>query len=114
MSTRRARRHGRGVLAGLIVGFLALQVAVPAISLFGPRPVRFGWHMYTVYAPTPLVWTEASDGELSRVDLDSVLVESSPEMDHGIALLEPLCGRAGVDAVVIESVVSGRSRLACP
>jgi hypothetical protein len=109
-----ARRYSRGVLAGLVVGFLAFQIAVPAISLLGPRPVRFGWHMYTAFAPTPLVWTEGLDGRLSEVDPDTVLVASSPEFDHGRALLAPLCRRAGVQAVVVDTLVSGRSRLTCP
>lgn len=113
MIGRAGRRHGRGVLAGLIVAFLAFQIAVPAISLLGPRPVRFGWHMYTVFAPTPRVWIEGPDGQLSRVDLDSVLVESSPEMDHERVLVPALCRRAGVEAVVVDSRVTGRSRLTC-
>jgi hypothetical protein len=113
MTWRAARRHGRGVLAGLIVAFLAFQIAVPGITLLGPRPVRFGWHMYTAFAPTPRVWVEGPDGQLSRVDLDSVLVESRPEMDHERVLAPALCRREGVEAVVVDSRVTGRSRLPC-
>ena len=29
------------------VAFLAVQIAVPTLALFGERPGRFGWHMFS-------------------------------------------------------------------
>ena len=32
---------------GFVIVFLAVQLTVPAVALFGPRPARFAWQMYS-------------------------------------------------------------------
>jgi len=42
--------------------FLALQVGVPLVRLFGPRPARFGWQMYAATTPLPTLVGVRADG----------------------------------------------------
>ncbi len=61
----------KGPLAAALAGLiLAVMIGVPLAGLFGQRPQRFGWQMYTVAHEAPKAWAIASGG--SRVPLDIV------------------------------------------
>lgn len=83
------------LLAGLIAGFLVVQVAVPGIALFGPRPARFGWHMYSALPPVPQVWLVHADGTEEEVDLSRLFVVQRAEIDYADAVRSRLCRLAG-------------------
>ena len=103
----------RTILRWLVIAFLIVQVAVPLAALAGPRPGRFGWQMFTTYAPIPRVWTETIDGSLSEVDLEALLVNPRPETDLTPALAAALCDDEGVRAVLIERLARDPGRVSC-
>jgi hypothetical protein len=100
-----------GALRGIVLIAIVIQLAIPAVALTGPRPSRFGWQMFTAMAPAPAVWTEAADGSLTSVDLDTLLVHRRPETDLTPALVSALC-QDDVVAVVVEGI-ERRSRNPC-
>lgn len=103
----------RPILRWLVIAFVIVQVAVPVAALAGPRPGRFGWQMFTTYAPVPRVWIETSDGSLSDVDLEALLVHPRPETDLTPALAAVLCQDDGVQAVLIERLGDDLARVPC-
>lgn len=104
---------GRGALRVLIVGFLALQLALPVLALAGPRPTGFGWQMFTAYAPPPSVSVELAGAVVTPVELADVLAHPRPEAELDAALVEGLCDRDGVVAVILTDL-GGTRRVACP
>lgn len=103
----------RTVLRWLIVGFLALQLALPVLALAGPRPTGFGWQMFTAYAPPPSVSVELADAVVTPVELADVLAHPRPEADLDAALVDALCDRDGVVAVILTDL-DGPRRVPCP
>lgn len=101
------------VLRWLVVAFVIVQVAVPIVALAGPRPGRFGWQMFTTYAPVPRVWIETTNGSLSEVYLEALLVHPRPETDLTPALAAALCDDEGVQAVLIERLAGDPGRVPC-
>jgi hypothetical protein len=99
-----ARLTPRTALAAAFIAiFLALQVAVPAIALFGPRPARFGWQMYSALPPVPKAWTVAADGSEKPVDLATLFAAQRAEIDYESVLREGLCDATGANAIRIQA-----------
>jgi len=78
--------------------FLLVQVALPVAALFGDRPGRFGWHMYSAVPDLPEVWVIRSDGSEMSVDL-SRLAKGRAEINYTTALWAALCEEPDVSAV---------------
>jgi hypothetical protein len=91
------------IISVLIVVFLVLQVAVPAAALFGPRPGRFAWQMYSALPDVPRAWTIAADGTESLVDLEALFAVRRAEIDYTAVLRTGLCGATGASAVKIQA-----------
>jgi len=91
-----AKLSPRARIIGLLaVAFLAFQVAIPTIALFGPRPSRFGWHMYSALPPVPQAWIVRSDGSEQAVEVTSYFVVPRAELDYASALRDRLCAVSG-------------------
>lgn len=101
------------ILRWLIVAFLALQLTLPILALAGPRPTRFGWQMFTAYAPAPSVSVERTDGSVEPVELSELLAHPRPEADLHSTIVDALCDRGGVVAVRLADA-GGSRRVACP
>jgi hypothetical protein len=50
-----------------MAAFLAVQIAVPLVRLWAPRPARFGWHMYSSVRSQPRFATVSVDGSVTAV-----------------------------------------------
>lgn len=87
----------------LIVLFLGLQLAVPTAALFGPRPGRFAWQMYSALPDVPRAWTIAADGTESPVDLTTLFAVRRAEIDFTAVLRTGLCDVTGAPAVRIQA-----------
>ena len=87
----------------VIVAFLLVQIAVPLVALFGPRPGRFAWQMYSALPDVPRAWTVAADGSEQRVDLDVLFAVRRAEMDYVGVLRTGLCDATGAPAVKIQA-----------
>lgn len=97
----------------LIVAFLALQLVLPVLALAGPRPTRFGWQMFTAYAPPPTVSVESDDGSVEAVELGELLAHPRPEADLDTAIVTALCDRGDVVSVILADGTAAR-RVPCP
>jgi hypothetical protein len=91
------------LVAAFIATFLVLQVAVPAGALFGPRPARFAWQMYSALPPVPKAWTVAADGTQQPVDLATLFAAQRAEIDFESVLREGLCDATGAAAIRIQA-----------
>ncbi len=87
----------------VIVAFLLVQVAVPVVALFGPRPGRFAWQMYSALPDVPRAWTVAADGSEQPVDLDALFAVQRAEIDYVAVLRTGLCDATGAPAVRIQA-----------
>jgi hypothetical protein len=91
----------RRFLVAAVVAFLAAQVLVPAVALFGPRPARFGWHMYSALPPVPEAWAVTADGTREQVDLGNLFAVQRAEIDYVAVLRAGLCAAVGAREVEI-------------
>ena len=91
------------ILGLLAVAFLVVQVAVPAMALFGPRPSRFGWHMYSALPPVPQAWIVRENGSEEIVDVTSLFVVPRAEIDYATALRDRLCAVSGAVEVRVQT-----------
>ena len=64
-----AGRMGRPARLLILLG-LALQIGVPLRQLFRPRPARFGWQMFSVRAPAPIVIALRKGGTRDTLRVD--------------------------------------------
>ena len=71
--------------------FLSIQIAVPVVKLLSPRPVRFGWHMWTVTPPRRHVVLLMRDGSSRPADLRPYLVQARGELNLDEVLPRHLC-----------------------
>ena len=85
----------------MIVAFLLVQLAVPLAALFGPRPGRFAWQMYSALPDVPRAWTVAADGSEQPVDLEALFAVRRAEIDYVAVLRTGLCDATGATAVKI-------------
>jgi hypothetical protein len=58
------------ISAALGVAFLVVQLAVPTALLFGPRPQRFGWQMFSAAPGTPTLVGRRVDGSRETLSLE--------------------------------------------
>jgi hypothetical protein len=88
--------------ATFVVLFLAWQVAVPVLGLFGPRPGRFGWQMYASFPAPPRAWLVRANGSEDLVDLGSLFAVERAEIDYARALRTGLCDATDATAIRVE------------
>lgn len=99
----------------VIVAFLALQVLVPLMALFGPRPGRISWQMYSALPRVPHAWTVAADGTERPVDLAALFAVQRAEIEYSAVLRAGLCDLTGAPAVKIQDDEGAQPELiACP
>jgi hypothetical protein len=92
----------RWLVPALIVAFLALQLAVPAVALFGPRPARFAWQMYSALPDVPKAFAVEADGTEHPVDLQRLFAVQRAEIDYASVLRTGLCDATGSSAIRLE------------
>ena len=109
----RRRTPASLLLAAAIIAFVVVQLAVPAIALFGPRPARFAWQMYSALPPVPQAWVVNADGSETAVDLSSLFAVQRAEIDYVSVLRAGLCEATGADRVRIQSLTGEQETMAC-
>ena len=87
----------------LVAAFLAVQVLVPVVALFGPRPARFSWQMYSALPSVPLAWTVAADGTEQPIDIGPFFAVQRAEIDYTAVLRAGLCDQVLAPAVKIQA-----------
>ena len=95
----------------LVVAFLALQLLVPLMALFGPRPGRFSWQMYSALPRVPHAWTVAADGAETPIDLGPLFAVQRAEIDYAAVLRAGLCDKVAAPAVKIQEDESSEPEL---
>lgn len=95
----------------LVVAFLAVQVLVPLVGLFGPRPARFSWQMYSALPRVPHAWTVAADGTERPIDLGPLFAVQRAEIDYAAVLRAGLCDKVSAPAVRIQEDESSEPEL---
>jgi hypothetical protein len=88
--------------AVFMVAFLSVQLLVPALALFGPRPTRFAWQMYSALPPVPRAWAVAADGTVREVDLEPLFAARRAEIDYQAVLREGLCDAVDAKAIRLQ------------
>lgn len=71
----------------LIAVFLAVQLTVPALAMFGPRPARFAWQMYSGVRTQASFAIVQADGETVDVALRDYL--GNPRLDIDLTTILP-------------------------
>jgi hypothetical protein len=89
------------VVAALLAIFLVWQVAMPTAALFGPRPQRFGWQMYSTFPDLPKAWTIDAAGVETPVEVKQYFAQLRAEVDFAAALRLGLCDASGAVAVKV-------------
>jgi hypothetical protein len=100
-----SRRVRIASLVGAV--FLAIQLVVPAAALFGPRPARFAWHMYSALPPVPEAWIVHADGSTEVVDVTGLFVVPRAEIDYAEALRGRLCDVSGAVEIQVRPDADG-------
>lgn len=76
---------------GFIVLFVAVQLIVPTIALFGPRASRFGWQMYSgAQTRAEFVMVDAN-GREHAVDVHDYVGQHRAEIDLTGSLPAYIC-----------------------
>ena len=88
--------------ATFVVLFLTVQLVLPAIALFGPRPARFAWQMYSALPPVPRAWTVQGDGTTQEVDLVPLFAARRAEIDYQAVLREGLCDKTDAPRIRLQ------------
>lgn len=96
MSVRRA------AVTVFIAAFLAVQLVVPALALFGERPARFGWQMYSAFPGMPEAWVVQADGTERPVNLTEIFAAQRAEIDYAAVLLAGLCDVTDAAAIKVQ------------
>lgn len=80
------------MVAGLFaVLFLTIQLVLPVVALFGGRPGRLGWQMYSAMPSVPTAWMVSADGSLTRLQLGDVFALQRAEINYRLVLPANLC-----------------------
>jgi hypothetical protein len=85
--------------AALVALFVVVQFAVPAAALFGHRPARGGWQMYSAFPDVPSVWLIDAAGHETQVDATQFFAQLRAEIDFAAALRAGVCDASGAVAV---------------
>ena len=97
----------------LVAAFLAIQVIVPTVALFGPRPARFAWQMYSALPDVPRAWLVRPDGSEQPVDLSRLFAVRRAEIDFAAVLRAGLCDATAAVAVRIQPAHADPEIIAC-
>jgi hypothetical protein len=98
------RLRTRATLVAIILAaYLTIQVIVPVAALFGPRPARFGWQMYSALPDLPQAWTVAADGTEEEIALASLFAIQRAEIDYTAVLRSGLCDVTDAPAVKVQA-----------
>lgn len=111
MANHALRRHF--IVAALVAAFLAIQVVVPVAALFGPRPARFSWQMYSALPDMPQAWVVEPDGSETALDLGLLFAVQRAEIDYAAVLRAGLCDATGAAAVRIKPAHAEAEVIAC-
>ncbi|HET6379431.1 MAG TPA: hypothetical protein VFH63_00135 [candidate division Zixibacteria bacterium] len=103
----------RRLLTVLVGAFLIVQVGVPVVALFGPRPARFGWHMYSALPPLPEVSIVHADGTEEPVDLGTFFAVQRAEIDYADAVRRRLCETSDATEILIRTDTAGVESVPC-
>ncbi len=79
------------VAAAFFTLFLSIQIGVPLIRLWAPRPARFGWQMFSARQQRPRFSLVLRDGTSRPVNLGPYVAQSRGEVDLENALPPHLC-----------------------
>jgi hypothetical protein len=101
------------IVGVLVAAFLCLQLAVPAVALFGPRPGRFAWQMYSALPDLPQAWVVEADGDERLVDLTRLFAVRRAEIDYVAVMRAGLCDATGAAAVRIQPAHAPSELVAC-
>lgn len=88
--------------AGFVAAWLVLQVVIPAMALFEPRPSRLGWQMYSSLQQVPEAWTVNADGTTTEVDVHALFAVPRAEIDSVAVLRAGLCDLTGARAILVQ------------
>jgi len=102
------------VIAVFVAIFLAWQIIVPAAALFGPRPARGGWQMYSAFPDVPSVWLIDAGGNESQVDANQYFAQLRAEIDFAAALRAGACAASGAVAVKLVDSLGATEVVECP
>ncbi len=97
-----------------VVVFLVIQVGIPAIQLFAPRPSRWGWQMYSGHRMPVSLEVVFADGHKEAVNPGKLLGYRRTEIDLTPQLVAQLC-RAHIGATLIRgtSVLGKQQEVIC-
>jgi hypothetical protein len=100
--------------AAIVIGWLAVQLALPTLGLLGPRPAPFAWQMYSTLRALPEAWTVDADGERHEVNIQELFAVPRAEIDYVAALRAGLCGATDAEAILIRASSTGEvERIEC-
>lgn len=88
-------------MSAFLAIFLVWQLVVPTAALFGPRPQRYGWQMYSTFPALPKAWTIDAQGVATPVEVKQYFANARAEMDFAAALRAGLCDASGAVAVKV-------------
>jgi hypothetical protein len=89
--------------AAFVVVFVVVQFVLPVTALFGHRPVRGGWQMYSAFPDVPSVWLIDAAGHETQVDGTSFFAQLRAEVNFLAALRAAVCDASGAVAVKLSS-----------
>jgi hypothetical protein len=89
------------LVAALLALFVVWQLAMPTAALFGSRPQRFGWQMYSTFPQLPKAWTIDAAGVETPVEVKRYFAQLRAEVDFAGALRAGLCAATGAVAVKV-------------
>ncbi|HEX3220062.1 MAG TPA: hypothetical protein VHU77_08585 [Candidatus Limnocylindria bacterium] len=87
------------LVPALIAAFLVVQLLVPTIALFGPRPARFGWQMYSALPDVPRAFVVEADGSEHEIDLQHLFAVQRAEIDYVAVLRTGVCDATSATAI---------------
>ena len=93
-------------VAAVVVTYLALQLLVPAVMLFRPRPQRFGWQMFTNVPVFPWMVLHRNTGRRDTLDINRYFAMRRPELALGdLGFVATHVCRVTPDAALVELTV---------
>ena len=89
--------------AAIVIGYVVVQLALPIVLLFHPRPQRFGWQMFTNAPVIPQLVLHRAGGSRDTVDVNRYFAVRRPELARSDLELVPshVC-RVTPDAAAVE------------
>ncbi len=102
------------IVAAFLAIFLVWQLAMPTAALFGPRPQRFGWQMYSTFPELPKAWTIDAAGVETQVEVKQYFAQLRAEVNFAAALRAGLCDASGAVAVKVSDPRGTTETIRCP